>query len=578
MKARMLLMLCAAGMLLAPTSPAAFAAPAPIDKNGTGPVVSMQVKPIDDLLGAVKETAKNFLPDALYKEFEKDVLGKLDLNIIKGIDTKKPIGLYATLGPGLLEGDFSKSSVVGLIPVTNEKDFLALIEKIELKAEKKDDYYTIVIPNAPVEATLRFMKGYAYIGIGPDKLDPKTLLDPKEVMSDKETAAIALRVRIDRLPKELKDAALQFLTQAGEMIKQVDVPGAGKEIVEEFLRAGVRCLKMGLEEGKEVALRLDLDPKAGTLAVEVSLEAKSATGLAKVFSGLKPTQNEFAGIVGPDSAGHLLIQTPLFFEDFQKLLDKLLDWGIKEADGGLGDAPKEVKDLALEGLKTLQRTVKSGTLDLAASLRGPDKNGQYTAIGAISLKDTAALEKLAKAALKVAPPKDAARFKVDSFKIGSVNVHEILVADDLPMEAQKIFGKSNVLIALAPNAAFVTFGPQGKKLLEDALTAKLEPKPAPLVHAEVSGKRLLPLLKAAGAPVDGQLKPLFDKLGQLERIPIYSLKVEGAKDKLTIRYELGAAPIAAAIYFMGARANADFQPVQPNAPPPPKVLPPIKKN
>ena len=571
MKLRQVKMLCAAAMLIAlatPTSPTAFAAPAPNEKNGTGPVVSVQIKPIDDLLATVKQAAKNFLPDDLYKKFETEALSQLDLKQIKGIDTKKPMGLYATLGPGLLEGDFSKSSIVGLIPVTSEKEFLALIEKIELKAEKKDDYYQIMIPDAPVEVTLRFMKGYAYVGISPDKLDPKKLLDPKEVISDKETAAIVLRVRIDRLPDDLKNAAIQFLTSSLEEVKNKGL-GSQEVLLLEFMKAGVFWLKKGLEEGKEIGLKIDLDPKAGTLVVEASLEAKSSTSLAKAFSGVKPTQNEFANIVGSDSAGHLLIQTPLFFEDFQKLMEKLLDWGIKEADAGLGgDTPKEVKDLALEALKALQRTVKSGTLDVAASLRGPDKNDQYTAIGAISLKDTAALEKAAKAAVKIAPPKDAAKFKLDSFKIGSVNVHEILVADDLPEPVQKIFGKSNILIALAPNATFVTFGPQGKKLMEEALTAKVGPKPAPLVHAEVSGKRLLPLLKAAGAPVDGELKPLFDKLGQFDKLAIYSLKIEGGKDKLTLRYEIGAAPIAAAIYFLGARANATFKAVEP-----PKAIP-----
>jgi hypothetical protein len=567
MKARLPLLLCVAGLLAAP---AAFAAPVPTDKNAGGPVISMQVKPIDTLLGTVKEALKNFMPEKMYKEFEKEALSKLDTNQIKGIDTTKPLGLYATLGPGLLEGDVSKSTIVGLIPVTSENDFVALLAKIDLKAEKKDGYYTIAIPNAPVEGTLRFFKGYAYIGIDPNKLDPKTLIDPKEVISDKETSAIALRVRIDRLPKDVKEAALDFLAKAGEMINQIDVPGPGKEIVQEFLKAGVGWLKMGLEEGKELALKLDIDPKAGTLVIETSLEAKSATALAKIFGNLKPTRNDFAGIIGADSAGHILIQTPLFVEDFQKLLDKLLDWGIKEADGGLGDAPKEVKDLINEALKTLQRTVKSGTLDLAVSLRGPNKDDQYTAIGAISLKDTAALEKLAKAALKIAPPKDAAKFKVDSFKIGDVNVHEVLIGDDLPMPVQNIFGKSSVMIALAPNAGFVAFGPDGKKLLTEALTTKLGPKPAPLIHAEVSGKRLLPLLKAAGAPVDGEMKELFDKLGKLERISVFSLKVESGNDKLVIKTEIGAVPIMAAMYF-GVSARQDFRPV------PPKVAPAIEK-
>lgn len=571
MRTRLLMVACAVGLM---SAPAASAAPSPLDKNGTGPVLSVQVKPIDDLLGTVKEAAKNFLPDPLYKEFEKEALGKLDLKQIKGIDTKKPMGLYATLGPGLLEGDFSKSSVVALIPLTDEKDFLALLAKTELPVEKKDGYYTIALPNAPVEVTIRFLKGYAYIGIDPNKLDPKTLLDPKDVIDPKETAAIALHVRIDRLPKDVREAALDFLTKAGDALKMNEARGPEKEIVGEFLNAGLRWLKMGLEDGKNLSLKLDLDPKAGSLVIETSLEAKSATALAKLFNGMTSTRNAFGGIVGSDSAAHLLIQTPLFVEDFQKLLDKTLDWGIREVEANFGgNEPKEVKDLALEALKTLQRTVKGGTLDLAASLRGPDKNDQYSAIGAITLKDTAALEKALKAAMKIVPPKEAARFKLDAFKIGNVNVHEIAIGDDLPMEAQKIFGKSNVLVALSPNGAFVSFGPQGKKLLEEALTGKLEPKAAPLVHAEASPRRLLPLFKASGAPIDGEMKPLFEKLGKMDRLGIYSLKVEGGSDKLVIRQEIGAMIFGAATFYLGARAESTFENVQPKV----KVVPPVEK-
>ena len=98
----------------------------------------------------------------------------------------------------------------------------------------------------------------------------------------------------------------------------------------------------------------------------------------------------------------------------------------------------------------------------AVVLRGPDKNDQYTAIGAISAKDTAALEKAIKEALKAAPKEVTDRVKLDSFKLDGVSVHEIVVGDELPPEAQKIFTKSSVYIAFTSNAIYASFGAQAK--------------------------------------------------------------------------------------------------------------------
>jgi hypothetical protein len=572
MKPRLFLLACAAGLLAAP---AASAAPAPEGGKDGGPAIVVQVRSIDHLLDTVKTTAKNFLPDPMYKDFEKDVLGKLDLNFIKGVDTKKPIGAYASLDAGLLQGDFSKSSLVVLIPVTDEADFVALLGKIDIKVEKRGDVYSIAVPNSPLDISMRFLKGYAYLGFAGEKLDPKKLLDPKEIISEKETAAVVLRVRMDRVPDELKKAGVEFFTNMFEGANAIGMPPALKEIYGDYMKLALRRLRMGIEDGKEIAYRIDLDPKTGALAIEFVVEAKPNTALAKSVHEIKPTKNDFAGIVGSDSAGHALFSVPLFMDDVKDLLLKVIDVGTKEAPKNLGDAPAEVKDLVREALKTAERTVKGGTLDFAASLRGPDKNDQYTAVAALSAKDTAPLEKAIKAALKVAPNEVTGKVKLDSYKVGEVNVHEILVADLLPAEPQKIFGKTNVHVALAPEAVVVTFGARAQSLMKEVLTAKASPKPAPLLHAEVSGKRLVSLIKNAGLPMDDKGKPFLEKLGTMERIAVLSIKLRAEGDKLICDEEIGVVPLALMFWTV---ARSESRPAFPPQPvPAPKAVPPAKR-
>jgi len=239
------------------------------------------------------------------------------------------------------------------------------------------------------------------------------------------------------------------------------------------------------------------------------------------------------------------MQAPLFIEDVKSLASKLIEFGSKDATKNMeaANATKEVRDAVAELFKTLGRTVDDGNLDLAASLRGPDKNEQYTAVGAFSLKDPAALEKSLKAAIKIAPNEVAGMIKFDAFKVGAINVHEIAVGEMLPPEAQKIFSKSSVYVAATPTAVFVTFGASAKDVMKEVLTQKLSPKPAPLLQAEVSGKRLMPLIKHTGAPLDGPGGQFFAKFAAMDRVSLLTYKVEGRDNKLVLRQEMGLVPL-----------------------------------
>src|SRR5262249_48282447 len=103
------------------------------------PAVVLQVKPVHDLQVSLNTTAKNFLPDALLKEVESNFLGTLDMIQMAGVDAKKPLGLYATVGDGAGKGDLSKSSVVVVVPVSDTKTFLDSLARFGVRTEKRGD-------------------------------------------------------------------------------------------------------------------------------------------------------------------------------------------------------------------------------------------------------------------------------------------------------------------------------------------------------------------------------------------------------------------------------------------------------
>jgi hypothetical protein len=169
------------------------------DAKDSGPALTIQVKPINDLMKRVKDTAKNFLPQMMYDEFDKHVLTALDPKLLPGVDPKRPFGFYATLDASIVNMDFSKSHFVAMVPVSGEKDFLSLIEKSPVKPTKKEDgLYSVSLPFVTV--FIRFTNDYAYISCsGTEPIEAKHLANPKEFFSEKETAAVLIRTGDENL-------------------------------------------------------------------------------------------------------------------------------------------------------------------------------------------------------------------------------------------------------------------------------------------------------------------------------------------------------------------------------------------
>jgi hypothetical protein len=129
-----------------------------------------------------------------------------------------------------------------------------------------------------------------------------------------------------------------------------------------------------------------------------------------------------------------------------------------------------------EIFKGLIRTVKTGQFDIVGGVRGPDKNGWYTAVGALAFEDTANLEKEFKTLIeKQAPADEQEKFKWDVAKVGKVSIHtwklkEIFLFPDF----SKAFGGDDctVAFAFAPHGIFVVVGPDSVSTMKDALAVK----------------------------------------------------------------------------------------------------------
>jgi hypothetical protein len=472
----------------------ANAAPRPDEKPGGPPVIG-QAKSLNDLLELTKAMVKNIGGPDLYMMFEREMLPNLDPKKLPGIDPKRPFGFY-----GLLDAKLENCRGVVLIPVTSEKDFVDMLEQFDVKTIKGKEAGTfdiVVPPELPIPVSVRIHKEYAYVAIGGfDVLDLKVILDPRDVINDKEKSVGYLSLRFDKITPETKKAlhaiARDQIENLKEMIPEPDL----KDAFHSVEKLALRWLKVLFDEGKEITVRLDADTKTGEVFTELTVEGMPKSPLAEYFAKREPTKNAFASLAGDDYAQRMFVTAPLFAEEAKEALAKLIDYGSKEAvkEATRQNAPVEAVQLIEAGFKSLKATVESGEMDLAAAIRGPNKDGFYTAVGAVHCKEGAQLEKAIRAAVKILPERERNYFKFDAGKIGDLSVHEIDMSTEAGEIVQKIFGKGQTaFFAFGKDALYAAYGPDGMKLLKEAIAAK--PGPAAVLDQTADGKKAADLLK-----------------------------------------------------------------------------------
>lgn len=527
------------------------AAPKPGDKS-EGPAVIGQARSLNDLLDMVKATVKNLGGEKLYKEFEKEALRKLDPALVPGIDPKRPFGLYATV-----DADIEKSRLVVLIPVPGEKEFLEMLGGMEVKVTPGKEPGTFDVPlppdTAPFPVALRIHKQYAYIALGGmDALDLKVLRDPKDVINEKEKAPLLLSLKPDRVPAEAKKFILSNLQEHVDHLKDGIPEPDLKEPFNLAQKLAFRWLKSLLDDGKEITLRLDGDTKTGDVFVEATVEGLPKSGLADAIARRPATKNAFASIATDDFAIRYFLTAPLFADEAKEAFVKLLDYGHKEVLKESVGAPVEAVALIEAGFKSLKATVESGEMDMALAMRGPNKEGFYTAVGAVHCKEAAQLEKAAKAAVTLIPDQVRGYFKLDAGKIGDINVHEIDLSSEAENQAKAIFGKcQKAYIAFGKNAIYATYGPDGMKLLKEAIEAK--PGPAAVLDSTSDGKKTKDLIKKLMPEDNPNAGRRFVGIGAWESA-ITGMRVtvdSGDKLKIRVTYNFGLA-----LMFFGSYAEA----------------------
>jgi hypothetical protein len=156
-------------------------------------------------------------------------------------------------------------------------------------------------------------------------------------------------------------------------------------------------------------------------------------------------------------------------------------------------------------------------------LLGPDADGKHTVVLCGKLTSGKGLESAVKDLIKKIPEPVQSAFEVDAEKQGDFKLHTVKVRDQLPDNARRVFGETDLWFAFRDDAVLISFGPDGKKALKEALNRA--PASGALVKVELNVTRLAELEEAQSGANKGTAKKIANEVfgndaGNSEKISI----------------------------------------------------------
>jgi hypothetical protein len=479
---RFISLLAFAGLVTLPAPARAFE-----DAHSNPPTLLVRISSIQELKEDVKYLSALVSRPGDAKKFDEQIQQRFPKGL-KGVDTHKPLAVYARLDPG---GNPTDSTGVALVPITDEKDFLALLEDFHLNPKKEEDgLYSVTPQFPPVPFYFRFADGYALITAKEKEAISKAKVLPLErVFPPGQTDTISVTFRIDQIPDSIKQIGAGQVELRVSELEEKRPPGqtdAEHALHAQAIKEVGKELSSIIQDGTQLQLLLNVDRQAGQFLAELSLAGKKDSKLAQEIAATGTGKSRFAGLASGPASILLNFKLPAAM---QEALAARFDEAVQERLKKESDQFK--REILAKVIKALAPTIKAGALDAAASLRGPSTNNHYAFVAAMGIKDGQEVEKSLRDVVKQLPDIEK-KLKLDAETIDGVKVHRINIQEDMKPDVKKKLGDEPLYVAIRSNAAFVAGGDGGLDALKGALASA--PQSALPFDVKISAAGIAPLM------------------------------------------------------------------------------------
>ncbi|HQR08266.1 MAG TPA: hypothetical protein PLN21_15670 [Gemmatales bacterium] len=417
-------------------------------------LMSVTVTSVDGMM----DTAKYGLTMA----GKKDLADQLDSLLeaftqakgLKGIDRKKPMGAYLKKFPT----NPTTPPLVLYVPITDEKDFLDLLDTFNITPSKPENgIRSVEIPFTGQRAYLLFKGNYAYVSLDEEEL--KNPVDPAKIFARfPANALFHMHLGLGDIPKEMKE---KFLAEVDKNIAKDKAKKPEESDAEyQFRLAGMNYTRSALEhlvmEAQGLSFSVLLDKGQHLLSVDTLLTATPGSRLQLEMQALNNSKSQFAGVI--DAAPASLIYHGALSDQVRKDLDTFLDKVVKAA---IADEKSIMKKAIAEKIfQVIEPTLKSKTYDVAFSVRSGGDKEPLTGLGALRVVNGKQLEELVKGLIVEMKEKERKAIQIDADKIGDVNIHLINIPTDDKgaKEMVEAFGEAKIAIAFHNEAIVVGLG------------------------------------------------------------------------------------------------------------------------
>ncbi|MFQ3592942.1 MAG: hypothetical protein SNJ82_07095 [Gemmataceae bacterium] len=455
------------------------------------PSVILRASSLDGLIGDLRHLFKQAGREDEGKEFEKAMLARTGPKGLEGVDTKKPLGLSAQL-----TAKVDQSPIFVMLPIADEVAFVKFVTSVGNEPKKQaDGSYRVTIEGIPFinQVMFRFAHGYVYAMLKlteGTKLPAEADLPRPELALGKADASVSLLVNLAAIPTPLRKLAISMIGLQMSDWKSDASTGRGEEadpLRDALVEDATAWMKALLEEGERLAFHIHVAPKTEQLRLELTASAREGTELANQLAQLGKLRSPAVSVLAREAAltGAMRLVFPPFTN---KTLLALIDKNVNDLLDLLQAHERETAEPLAKGALP---TLKAGGLDLAAQMRGPDKNGRYSVIVAVGVQEGKKLELGLKQTYRKLTARSQRGFKLEADKLGEIAIHQA-EQERLDATTRELIGAGPVYFALRDDVLILAGGADALKMLKDALATK--PAPAVPLCLEMHLRALAPAL------------------------------------------------------------------------------------
>jgi hypothetical protein len=444
------------------------------------PALQMRLGSLDSLMETFYLLADRVGRKDEAKQLEQVLKAGTGPDGIQGLDPKRPLGLYGSIGPNGVD-----SEAVLAVPVLDEEKMLTALTALsgglggKVEKGKNGGAHVLNLDQSPFPIYFRFEKKYCWATLRDESIiAPAKLPDPEVFLKAPQPGSlVSLKFDLSGVPDNLRQLAVDQLREKMSEAKDQAPPEetAKQKALRLQIANGIEeGLISFLKEGGALSVEIGHDKATEELFMGTELLPKPGTALAKSWNNLTNSETIGGSMAqkGTVLALSLNLKVPeSLLQTFGTALEEMRDQALaKEKDSAKKELGKSMFD-------SMMPTLKAGKLDMGMAFIPSKGDDHLSMLLGLRVEEGAKVEELVRKLAAVPTKPDDDKVTLDVGKLGATSLHKVEPGPNADKDAQELLGNGPGFFAVRPDAVLLGAGPEGMNLLKQGIETKTSPAP-----------------------------------------------------------------------------------------------------